>query len=580
MNSKTPKFDEALDKIISGLGPHFKNCDECTTNFEIFQEDIEFYRKLRIPPPKICPDCRMQRRFGFYNNILKFYKKECFAHPEEKVISTFFPESHYKIFDLNYWWSDKWGGEDYKVDYNPNNNFLDQFQELSLKVPHPAITHYWKGVVNSPYTISAISTKNCYFSSVTGSIENVHYSYWAIESKDSLDLLNTDGSENCYESVQCHKCYNCKFCRLCVECLDSSFMLDCKNCSNCFGCFNLRNKQYYFLNEKLSKEEYLKKISEINLGDRNILNEYKDRFKEFSKQAIRKPLISNDSKNINCTGDSIRLGKNCYWVFRGWNLENLRYCQDVALAKDSMDVYLVGPNIELSYEITEAVNCSNVKFSYFIKNGLNLEYCLECHDCKNCFGCVGLRSKNFYILNRAYTEIEYWDKIDEIKTKMLEKEEYGQFFPLTKALHAYNDTYAMIEFPLSKEEVEQRGWQWHETDNKIDTQNIQLIYTKDIPVDIKDVQDDILEKAIICEVSGKPFRIIKAELDFYRKNNLPIPTRHPYERMVERLKNRNPSKLWKSNCQKCQKDIFTSYSPDKQKVFKIYCESCYNAEVV
>jgi len=43
-----------------------------------------------------------------------------------------------------------------------------------------------------------------------------------------------------------------------------------------------------------------------------------------------------------------------------------------------------------------------------------------------------------------------------------------------------------------------------------------------VPIDIKDVDDSIFQKVIICEKTGKPFRIIKAELDFYRKNNLPI----------------------------------------------------------
>ncbi len=89
--SQTPNFDKALN--------------------EIFQEDIEFYHKLRVPLPKLCPDCRKQRRFGFYNNILKFYKKED-GRTGQKIISTFHPESPYKIYDLKYWWSDKWGGED------------------------------------------------------------------------------------------------------------------------------------------------------------------------------------------------------------------------------------------------------------------------------------------------------------------------------------------------------------------------------------------------------------------------------------------------------------------------------------
>ena len=48
MNSKTPEFDKALDKILKDLKPHVRECKKCAQNFEIFKEDIEFYHKLRV----------------------------------------------------------------------------------------------------------------------------------------------------------------------------------------------------------------------------------------------------------------------------------------------------------------------------------------------------------------------------------------------------------------------------------------------------------------------------------------------------------------------------------------------------
>jgi hypothetical protein len=48
--------------------------------------------------------------------------------------------------------------------------------------------------------------------------------------------------------------------------------------------------------------------------------------------------------------------------------------------------------------------------------------------------------------------------------------------------------------------------------------------------------DDIIRQVIICEISGRPFMIQKAELEFYRKHNLPIPRRHPDVRHEERMK--------------------------------------------
>lgn len=148
------------------------------------------------------------------------------------------------------------------------------------------------------------------------------------------------------------------------------------------------------------------------------------------------------------------------------------------------------------------------------------------------------------------------------------------------SLHPYNDTYAMIEFPLTKEEVLKNYWQWQD-EPKIssDLSGLKLIEAKDVPKNIKDVSDDILNKVIACEITGKPFKIIKPELEFYRQHNLPIPTKHPFQRILERFQKRNPAKLWKAICAKCGNKMFTSYPPEKQKELKIYCEKCYLAEV-
>lgn len=575
---KTPNFDTALNKILDSLKPHSKQCGQCNNPFEIFAEDIDFYKKLQVPPPALCFHCRFQRRAGFYNNILKFHRKNCAAHPDEGVITTFPPNSPFKIYDLKHWWSDQWGAEEYGRDYDFSRPFFEQFHELNLSVPHPAITHYWKGVIDSPYSISIVNAKNCYFASVGIGLENMHYCYWAADSKDCMECLNGSMCEKDYELLNCDRMFNSKFCRDSNNCIDCAFLLDCDNCQNCFSCFNLRHKNYCFFNQQYSKEEYLEKLNSINLGDRNVLRECQDKFNEFSKQAIHKNL-EIDSKSINVIGENMDQSKNCYMVFRGRSSENIRYSQDVADCKDSMDIYIVGPNLSWCYELVEAYNGSNIKFSYFIRDGLNLDYCLECHNCQNCFGCVGLRNKKFHIFNKSYSEEEYWELLDKIKTQALEAGEYGEFFPLSMAFHAYNDTYANVEFPLAKQEVEGRGWIWHD-DEEINTEGIELIKAEDVPKDIQDVSEDILNKAIICEKTGKPFRLIKAELEFYRQNNLPVPLIHPQQRIIDKLKARNPSRLWKMNCKNCGKEIYTAYSPEKQKKFIIFCKECYIKEVI
>jgi hypothetical protein len=86
-----------------------------------------------------------------------------------------------------------------------------------------------------------------------------------------------------------------------------------------------------------------------------------------------------------------------------------------------------------------------------------------------------------------------------------------------------------------------------------------IIPANKLPKNISDIPDDILNRAIMPENVGnenirslqKPFRIVKQELDFYRKYSLPIPKIHPDQRHLDRVKLRNPRKIYDRKCDKC-----------------------------
>ncbi len=71
-------------------------------------------------------------------------------------------------------------------------------------------------------------------------------------------------------------------------------------------------------------------------------------------------------------------------------------------------------------------------------------------------------------------------------------------------------------------------------------------YNIDVP---KNLEAD--PEIINCEVTGKPFRITKQELNFYEKMGLPLPTKHPNQRHKERFEQVNKKKLWNNKCDKC-----------------------------
>jgi hypothetical protein len=93
-------------------------------------------------------------------------------------------------------------------------------------------------------------------------------------------------------------------------------------------------------------------------------------------------------------------------------------------------------------------------------------------------------------------------------------------------------------------------------------EGMKTIQGKDLPITVDEVQDDVVQKIILCEETGKPFRIIKQELDFYRKHNIPLPTKHQDVRQKELVKKRMPKAFYVTHCVKCDQEILSVYGPD------------------
>ncbi|MDD5624008.1 MAG: hypothetical protein PHI23_04860, partial [Candidatus Peribacteraceae bacterium] len=153
---------------------------------------------------------------------------------------------------------------------------------------------------------------------------------------------------------------------------------------------------------------------------------------------------------------------------------------------------------------------------------------------------------------------------------------WGEFFPLQFIPFGYNQSRAQEYFPLTREQAAKENIPWSDYLSPVPDVK-RIISAAQAPEKIADVPDDILNWAIRCEETGRPFRIIKQELDFYRRTGLPLPRRHPDQRYLDRMAQRRPRKLWKRQCMKCQKEIETAYAPEQPET--VYCENCYLQEV-
>ena len=596
-------------------------CQNCKNSFTIDASDFDFYEKIKVPPPTWCPECRRIRRM-MWRNERTLYKRED-AKTGKLIFSQFSPRAPVRIYDVDFWRSDEWDPSEYRKNYDFSCPFFEQFYNLLSSVP--LISRFIVGnFINSDYCMNASYLKNCYLVFATTAAENTLYSVTATYCKDSMELYSCKECELCYNSIFCTKCSRSHFSFNCESCLDVWFSRDCIGCSYCFGCSNLRNKSYYIFNNPYSKEEYFKKIEEFDLGSSNAINELNRRSNQIWNLSPVKFL--NGLHNVSVSGNYIFNSKNVFDSYRVWGGEDCKHCQDLVTptSRDCQDFNSYGLNAELVYECcVVGTNVSGLKFCWLCDtNCTEIQYSILCNNSSNLFGCIGLRSKQYCILNKQYTKEEYErlvPKIIEHMNKMpyIDKKgrvyKYVEFFPPELSPFAYNETIAQEYFPLTKEEALKQGYSWKEPEER----NVKPdIKTDELPDHIKDVKDSIIGKVIQCahskikedgtleqgcnEQCTTAFKIIEPELQFYRRMNLPLPRLCPNCRHYQRLKQRNPLKLWHRKCmcggrtsengvykntikhfhgnQPCPNEFETSYSPDRPEI--VYCEKCYLAEVV
>ncbi len=538
------------------------NCTQCKSPFQIANNAKALHKKLNMPESSMCPDCILQRKLAFRNER-SLYQSKCDL-TGKKTISMYRPGAGYTVYDPDVWWGDKWKALDYGKEFDFNQPFFDQFNELFKKVPKCNLYNF--DHENSDYCNVTCHNKNCYLIFGSWFDENCMYGNTLIHSHNCIDNFIIEKCEYCYELIDCNGCYELFFSQLCENCSESLFLYNCRNCKNCIGCTNLIDKENYLFNEKSTKEEIGKIKKELN---RKSINELKEKFDKIKKESIHKFMTGVNNQDV--TGDFVYNCKTVHDSYVVYDCEDV--CHGFRVTKNQKDsIYIMGcSGGELIYDSLNADFCHRSNFLLNGEHNSDCYYCTNCYNLKNCFGCDGLRHKKYCILNKQYSKEEYEELLPKIIEYMQSTREWGQFFPVEISPFAYNETVAQDYFPLIKEDVTSKGWVWSDYEQEVKADK--RIPGSRLPDNIKDVPDDILNWAIECEVTEKPFKIVEQELKFYRKYNLPVPQLHPDQRHLDRMLLRNPMKLYDRKCMKCQSDIRTTYAPNREE--KVYCEECY-----
>ena len=554
-----------------------KTCTQCSSSFEITDEDLAFYEKISpvfngkkesIPPPTQCPECRMQRRLTFRNDRSLYHSTSNLSG--KATISMYHPDRKYIIYTQQEWWSDAWDPLAFGASFDPSVPFFMQFTALQQRVPRFPLFNV--DSENSDYVNYAPHCKNCYLLFGSWFNHDCSYGQTLTECKSSFDNLFLEKSELCYECVDCASNYRTSFCHSCSNCSDSMFCFDCKNVRSSVGCWNLRNKEYYLFNKPATKGEIDTTLAQMH-SDRG-LRTLRERYGQMIRErAVHQALTG--SNNDESSGDFLFECKNVRQCFSAYRCQDMAYSARLMDQKDTWD-FEGGGKGELAYESMSNDFAFHSIACTTSEHLTDSHYCDLCFECKDCFGCVGLRHKQCCILNRQYSKEEYDRLIPQIIEKMRADGEWGEFFPVESSPFAYNETMAQEYFFLTKKEVLKRGWKWRDQTDEMPTGS-KIIPAMQLPDSIDDIPDDILNWAVECEETKRPFKIIKQELEFYRLMKLPIPHFHPDERHKRRMAQRNPRKLWQRKCHKCGKEMQTTYGPERPE--RVYCEECYLKEV-
>lgn len=579
-----------------------RTCQNCKEPFIIQDEDDIFYKKMGVPAPTFCPSCRLIQRLS-WRNERTLHQRTCDLCGNF-IISVFAKDSGYTVYCASCWWSDKWDGLTYGIDFDEKPPFLTQLNRLFHKVPLSNLFGLYPTLVNSPYVNMGSRMKDCYFLTHSMLNENSAYGASITNTKDSVDNLLLDQGELCYDCVNCQKCYQTMHSVDCENCHDVYFSKNLSGCSNCIGCVNLRNKQYYLFNKECSKEEYDKKLTTFNLdsfeGRMKLAKKAYDHWAKFPQKFM------HERHNSNVGGDYIYNSKNTFHTYIASDMEDSKFCSYITPggAKNCYDMTHYASHSELLYNSLQVGDqASRVISTWYATTGIQeIEHSMFIIGGNNIFGCVGLRKQKYCILNKQYTK-ENYEALRKTIVQQMEQApykdlngnayHYGDFFPTEMSPFGYNETTAQEYFPLQKEQAQGKGYPWRDVEKSTPSATLKK---SQLPDTIANVDDTILQGVVECAHNEKcneqctgAFRVIGSETAFYKTYGISLPLLCPNCRHYQRLKSRNPLQVWHRSCQckqarhlhgnaPCANVIKSSWSPDRPEL--VYCEQCYQAEFV
>ncbi|MBU0531084.1 MAG: hypothetical protein ABIG32_00875 [Candidatus Uhrbacteria bacterium] len=570
--SKTPKYDAKVKEILDATEPGERVCELTGEKWVMTEEEIGWYKKFNVPPAKISPLTRWLMGGSYYVTNQWWWQK----HPKtDKPLLTFVhPATGIKVLPDAEWMDQDFVSEARQID--PNRGLFDQLRDLQLAVPLMASRHSKKP--ENSLALFSMGDTNSYFCLFTQSKHSL-YSEWVFDLEDSMHVWGGRSITGSYFVLHSSRIYNSKFVHASYDCIDSSFLFDCRNCEKCFAATNKRNAKYIFFNKQLSKEGWEKRVAEIDFGDRKVLSEYRVRW----RQLMDEEAIWPENFNIQAadsTGEYLNKVNGMHWCKNSHNNCHDCYYVDAGADQGSESAFC---NCVVSssriFGSINAIHSADMRYTQACNDCQNLEYSMQCFNCENCFGCVGLNRKKYCIFNKQYSEDEYWQQVDELKCRMLDRGEYGQWFPLSMSPVYVFDSGGAVQFGASREDLLRLGAKEYDPEScgaiGEDLVRQEARNVSEVPDHIDELDPEEWANIPLYDPEEKRrFALLKPEIDFYQKHRLAPPNQHFIARTRAFEREMNTGTFIETDCHQCTHKVVVAENPT-YKNRKIYCKACY-----
>ncbi len=550
--SNTPNFDLKVKAILDATTAG-ERVDRLTGEaWMLTDTEIDWCKKFNVPPATVSPETRWKHHGVWYVGYQYWYQ----SHPETRkpIICTVHPATGIKVLPDKEWFEKDFlsHGREYQLD----RPFFEQWRELQLAVPMPASRNHVEPV-NSIAFVSQ-GDEDSYFVGASKT-KRTYYAHAAMDVEDCAEVYESSKLQECFNVADSSRLHRCSFVRASYDCLNSSFLFDCRNCEFCFGATNKRNKKYLWWNEQLTKEEWEKRRAEVDLGSRAVVSEQMQRFRTFVRERAVWPENFNDHA-IDSTGE---------YLFKTTRVMDSYLCGEGAI-----DQYFCNfsfgqseNNAFTGYPVngSDMYSCASIsgrrqKFCFLTIRSENMEYCMLCYNCTDCFGCIGLQRKQFCIFNKQYTEEEYWKRVDALRCTMLDRGEYGEFYPAGFSPSYPGDSGAMYWFGATKEELKKMGVMEFEPESLgaigeelADPSKMRNV--SELPDYVRDLTDDWIGVPLFDPVANRRFAMIRPEVEFYRRMNVAPPTKHFTARLKDLWVEVNQGSFMETTCTACGKAL-------------------------